>query len=221
MSDQWLSIVEYARTYNVSDMTVRRRIKTGKLQAVLREGKYYIPVHAETPWRTQNQTSWDMDVRTPEPHLSHPLNPSQRVPQNTLNTTEKRLSSSEYSRIGEPTPPRVQVHHIGPDRSSSHLPEKLHSDYQSRSVNLSGDHLLKFCDGTLEGMKEALKELENYKKSLQSLHDTHEKNVKEKENRLKIEIQLKDKEIDHLKRQVEDLEMLVKVMDEKLLKQSA
>ncbi len=44
MADQWLSIVEYARTFAVSDMTIRRRIKTGRIKAVLREGKYYIPV---------------------------------------------------------------------------------------------------------------------------------------------------------------------------------
>ena len=42
MSEQWLSIVEYARLNSLSDMTVRRRIKTGRLHAVLREGKYYI-----------------------------------------------------------------------------------------------------------------------------------------------------------------------------------
>jgi hypothetical protein len=44
MAEQWLSIVEYARTFAVSDMTVRRRIKTGRLHAVLQEGKYFIPV---------------------------------------------------------------------------------------------------------------------------------------------------------------------------------
>ncbi len=44
MSDQWMSIVEYARTFSISDMTIRRRIKSGKIHAVLREGKYYIPV---------------------------------------------------------------------------------------------------------------------------------------------------------------------------------
>lgn len=44
MADQWLSIVEYARTFAVSDMTIRRRIKTGRIKAVLKEGKYYIPV---------------------------------------------------------------------------------------------------------------------------------------------------------------------------------
>ena len=49
MGQRWLSIVEYARTYSVSDMTVRRRIKNGKLQAQLKEGKYYIPVDYEKP----------------------------------------------------------------------------------------------------------------------------------------------------------------------------
>lgn len=44
MAEQWLSIVEYARGFSISDMTVRRRIKTGKLKAVLKDGKYYIPV---------------------------------------------------------------------------------------------------------------------------------------------------------------------------------
>lgn len=43
MAEQWLSIIEYARAYSISDMTVRRRIKTGKLKAVLKDGKYYIP----------------------------------------------------------------------------------------------------------------------------------------------------------------------------------
>ena len=44
MSDQWMSIVEYARAFSISDMTVRRRIKNGKLDAVLKDGKYYINV---------------------------------------------------------------------------------------------------------------------------------------------------------------------------------
>ena len=47
MSQRWLSIVEYARTYSISDMTVRRRIKNGKLNAQLKDGKYYIPVEYE------------------------------------------------------------------------------------------------------------------------------------------------------------------------------
>ena len=53
-SQKWLSIVEYARTYSISDMTVRRRIKTGKLDAVLKDGKYFIPVSPEFRPRTLN-----------------------------------------------------------------------------------------------------------------------------------------------------------------------
>ena len=47
MAEQWLSIVEYARTFDVSDMTIRRRIRTGRIKAVLREGKYFIPVSVD------------------------------------------------------------------------------------------------------------------------------------------------------------------------------
>ena len=43
MTKQWMSIIEYARRHDISDMTVRRRIKTGKIKAVLKDGKYYIP----------------------------------------------------------------------------------------------------------------------------------------------------------------------------------
>ena len=42
MLDGWISINEYARRFNVSDITVRRRIKQGKIPAELKNGKYYI-----------------------------------------------------------------------------------------------------------------------------------------------------------------------------------
>lgn len=56
MSDQWLSIVEYARTYGISDMTIRRRIRTGKLEAQLRDGKYFIPVGGHTSVSYSNRS---------------------------------------------------------------------------------------------------------------------------------------------------------------------
>ena len=51
---EWLSIIQYARNFGVSDMTVRRRIKTGKLKAVLRDGKYYIPIHLSSASSSSN-----------------------------------------------------------------------------------------------------------------------------------------------------------------------
>ena len=44
MEEKWMSINDYSRSFSISDMTVRRRIRTGKLQAVLRDGKYFIHV---------------------------------------------------------------------------------------------------------------------------------------------------------------------------------
>ncbi len=44
--ESWISIPEYARCHQISDMTVRRRIKTGQLDAVLRQGKYMIRASA-------------------------------------------------------------------------------------------------------------------------------------------------------------------------------
>ena len=68
MSEQWMSIVEYARKYNVSDMTVRRRIRTGKLEAELREGKYYIPIHSvrENPEPASRESADSYHVKTSE-----------------------------------------------------------------------------------------------------------------------------------------------------------
>lgn len=56
MSQKWLSIVEYARAFNISDMTIRRRIKTGKLMATLKDGKYFIPVDEESLLAAAEQT---------------------------------------------------------------------------------------------------------------------------------------------------------------------
>ena len=57
MAEQWMSIVEYARTFSISDMTVRRRIKNGKLNAVLRDGKYFIQVNGASAGDSINSIS--------------------------------------------------------------------------------------------------------------------------------------------------------------------
>src|SRR3989338_5263511 len=67
MSDSWMYIIEYARYYKVSDMTVRRRIKTGRIQAELRDGKYYIPA---------NETGISKHVTIDEDELEIDLSPS-------------------------------------------------------------------------------------------------------------------------------------------------
>jgi DeoR/GlpR family transcriptional regulator of sugar metabolism len=59
-TEHWLSIVDYARMFNVSDMTVRRRIKAGKLPAKLIDQKYYIAVPSAQPQAPQPQSPQPM-----------------------------------------------------------------------------------------------------------------------------------------------------------------
>jgi len=71
---EWMSIVEYARHHQVSDMTVRRGIKSGKIEAVLQEGKYYIPAAAQP---------LSPPVRNPGPVYT-PSRPPLQVPRESL-----------------------------------------------------------------------------------------------------------------------------------------
>ena len=79
MSEQWMSIVEYARAYSISDMTVRRRIKTGRLHAELRDGKYFIPIRDEV------ETTAPLPTRSPQVRFSD------HAPENCNNTNAPDL----------------------------------------------------------------------------------------------------------------------------------
>lgn len=78
MDDQWMSIVEYARVHGISDMTIRRRIKTGRLAAVLRDGKYYIPADA------RGVAPASPTPKTPAPPPSPPLVKAHPAPSRTF-----------------------------------------------------------------------------------------------------------------------------------------
>ena len=74
MSENWLSIVEYARKHDISDMTVRRRIKTGKINAVLKEGKYFIPEdHAHVVNPSTNHSPGKMNKSQSPKESSSPV----------------------------------------------------------------------------------------------------------------------------------------------------
>ncbi len=104
MGQRWLSIVEYARTYAVSDMTVRRRIKNGKLQAQLKDGKYYIPVDYE---KVAETSSFSRDPVSPVVNKSlnggisdsSVVRPVKRVVANNIPTriTENLVSEESVS----------------------------------------------------------------------------------------------------------------------------
>lgn len=173
MAEQWLSIVEYARTFAVSDMTVRRRIKTGRLQAVLKEGKYYIPVGPGTAAEAAEFAAAEAR-QPPEPLLPAPLPPP-----------VIREEPVEFPR---------------PGASSRTLPPSISTNLQKYDSTLVDTQaLLQFCEHSVTRINSIERHLqESFQLRLQNMEG---------------QIRLKDGQITQLKQQVEDLQMLVKLME--------
>jgi hypothetical protein len=177
MAEQWLSIVEYARTFAVSDMTVRRRIKTGKLQAVLKEGKYYIPVGPGTAAEAAEFAAAEARQGT-EPQPVMPLaNPAPII-------------KEEPAVMQAPRP----------GASFRTLPGNISSNLQKHDSTLVDTQaLLQFCEHSMTRINSIEQHLqESFQLRLQSVEAL---------------VKLKDNQIAQLKQQVEDLQMLVKLME--------
>lgn len=121
MPGQWLSIVEYARSYNISDMTVRRRIKTGRLEAVLKDGKYFIPVDGKKE---------EHDQRSLPGRDSHSRSIYNRPPLHANNShleMSDTLSNVGLNEIQNNTPPISQKLPIDPKELLSLCEHKVKS----------------------------------------------------------------------------------------------
>jgi hypothetical protein len=179
MAEQWLSIVEYARTFAVSDMTVRRRIKTGKLQAVLKEGKYYIPVGPNTAAQAAEFAAAEARQAI-EPPTVKPLAMPAPVMQE-----EHDASSTQAPR---------------PGASFRTLPGNLSNNLQKYDSTLVDTQaLLQFCEHSVTRINSIERHLqESFQLRLQNME---------------AQLKLKDNQIAQLKQQVEDLQMLVKLME--------
>lgn len=216
MSEQWLSIVEYARQFNMSDMTVRRRIKTGKIQAVLRDGKYYIPMsealrklsHSQSQPQQQQQAAPAPQMAavkqnyqrqaTHEPMKSHPL--GERSYEKTYMQTP---IASPIHHV--PPHPTMQQHYSAPampDPVAANVPQHLRSAIVGHGgASVDSSTLIAFCEGALKKSVEAEQRLESlYKETI---------------GKLEAEIRSKDHQIKALSQQVEDLQLLTKILERK------
>ncbi len=179
MAEQWLSIVEYARTFAVSDMTVRRRIKTGRLQAVLKEGKYYIPVGPGTAAEAAEFAA----AEARQAVETQPLMPA-AIPAPII---------KEDTAMNTPQAPR-------PGASFRTLPGNISNNLQKYDSTLVDTQaLLQFCEHSVTRINSIERHLqESFQLRLQSMES---------------QLKLKDNQIAQLKQQVEDLQMLVKLME--------
>jgi len=192
MAQQWMSIVEYARTFAISDMTVRRRIRTGKLGAELREGKYFIPVDTDSngnPVRGQPSIS-------PLNHQSH-VAPTRTAPELP---TQPVPSIPRHIPLSTSEPKTVQRRNLP---STPHIPATIASKIMTHTkASADALDLIEFCNNAITTQKELTKKTAK-------LHE-------QKEKTLTAQNETQDLEIQQLRQQVEDLQLLVQVLEQQI-----
>ena len=191
MAIEWLSIVEYARAYNVSDMTIRRRIKTGKLNAELRDGKYFIPC---------NSVDQQINVTETPKARQHTITPHQR----------NDFIKPEYYR------PRSDEIKSVPDRDNQ---PPLEYDASSQVNTDAGQLLKRFSDKspvlTNKNNREFFEIMEKFMKKISQNEKEITLKFEAKVQYLEEQIKLKNVELSQLHQKTEDLELLVKLLENK------
>ena len=223
MAEKWLSIVEYARTYNVSDMTVRRRIKTGKLNAVLQDGKYFIPMKDESKPAATAQPAQqrrpgagtEMQVIKGHPTPQHTFNPGNQAPQAQARNHGGGARHHESPRgrtVGvpaqqEPIYAEPAFAMFDDDEAELNQPGVIPAGLR-RAFGGTADvamvdarSLLAFCEASMKKHQESeRRQVERFKAKLETMEAT---------------VNARDGEVSRLKQQLEDLQLLVKVLERK------
>lgn len=201
MAEQWLSIVEYARAFSLSDMTVRRRIKNGKINAVLKDGKYYIPVGAEKPGGPAAHARPAMNRPVIRPSVPHSTGFGSDFEQPVLNEFRNQKA---VAHTPAPAPAAAPYHSISNNAGSFSyaMPEAVAKPLMNHDHTLvHSEQLLNFCHTALKKQEFLEKQVgEKYQARIASLESA---------------LQARNIEIAQLKQQIEDLQLLVKVFEKK------
>jgi hypothetical protein len=198
-TEHWLSIVDYARMFNVSDMTVRRRIKAGKLPAKLIDQKYYIAVPSAQPQAPQPQPPQPMQrQQAPQPH-AHPH------PQHYQNLVKSHPQAQRTYAQPQPAMYPESIAQDGYDacpEDGGVIPGSLKRPLVASEASLVDTRaLLAFCEASMRKMAEVeRRQIEKFKAKLETLE---------------VSLEAKDQEVKGLKQQLEDLQLLVKFLDER------
>jgi hypothetical protein len=168
MAEQWLSIVEYARSFAISDMTVRRRIKTGKLKAVLKDGKYYIPTADFSAAKSTNK-------REEEPLIHYPAKQSPQRP-STIVQRPAAISASGQFKTG----------HI----PQTEIPESIKHPLVTFETSLvNSQSLLAFCEQALNRFEDQESHLERKHLAIIASHESRIKLLESEVVRYKQQVE--------------------------------
>ncbi len=225
MEERWLSIVEYARTFQVSDMTVRRRIKTGKIPHTLRNGKYFIPVvldrnghpvavdskgsnQPQNQKQTQRQSSSQRsDFESGYyKNNSEPLQQEYR-PKNQRDVVQNRPTQGSHLNASH----FESTHGFGLAPERTEAPAPIANSYVAKPrTNLSS--------GSAENSPELQRMLNVCDRVLSELQQSNQivkRNSEAEISLLQQELSIKEAHISKLNQQLEDLQVLVKILESK------
>ncbi len=189
MDGQWYSISQFARHHNLSDMTVRRRIKTGRLKAVLKEGKYYIQAikDQDTQWHNSLEKNSNGNQST---HLqAGPFREQSFAQRVFANAAVSSVSSSEQEAFYQAQDP-------------FELPKEIQLPFENtNTITADARKLLEFCMRSLEALShfEATLKAKNQAEIFSLQH----------------ELQAKELKISELEQKVVELELLLAVIEKK------
>ncbi len=223
--ERWYSIVEYARKFNLSDMTVRRRIKNGKLQAVLKEGKYYIPISASQQISNEredsgSQSQSESELRAPTgirtetsvtprsssiPNSSYSNSFQSSKVQNLSTITDSQEGSKSYLK------PYSQPASSSPLRSTPVNTSDYRASYQDMSksrLHPTGDKQYKEPSSFTPGYDNLVQQFKRFEKILEDSYTS-------KINQLESELKVQKLENANLRQQVEDLQVLIKLIEKR------
>jgi excisionase family DNA binding protein len=184
-SPQWLSIVEYARTFGVSDMTVRRKIKTGKLEHEMRGNKYFIRVD-----------EFKNSVATANQKIAKPVVADESI-QSPIANDLNEIPDSRLVHKKQIAKDAVEQSSLESASIVSTLKAKVHKS----EVSVEAENLLKLCNTIIA----------DGKKRESFMQSKHSAEIQVFESKLRA----KDTEIGSLKRQLEDMQLLIKMLEAK------
>jgi hypothetical protein len=218
VQQEWLSIVEYARAFDVSDMTIRRRIKNGKLRAVLKDGKYFIPlegataspgVHSQMQQPSTMQNQMNMQMTSPHhagTHLNSPMmNHGVQQPfvaNNPIGSPTGNFVAETHPFAEIPQVRAVQPAVIKPTVDFDHIPESISEPMMSvTTAEMNASDLLSMVDKFMEKVASTEKEVtDKFKNKIQHLEQS---------------LKTKDVELESLRQKLEDVELLVNILENK------
>jgi hypothetical protein len=182
-------------------MTIRRRIRCGRIRAELRDGKYYIPLEMDL------KNSHAVPARSseaPKQAINTP-DPSKQVVKNR--PTQFFIESDVPNRVPPVVHRAPQVHTpvnyaVAPAVAAKDVPETLVRPLVDAGLaSVEARALIEFCDRALDQAKSTVQAVEHkYTARVEALN---------------AELHSRNQEIKILNQQIEDLQLLVQILERK------